>query len=120
MGLLLDLTPEGRELPPATDAAPDHTPSDLEMLGRGLLGVPRYPLRVLRSLPAAVPNLDETAFATLPGAGTLGRLAGGLERVVRRDGPGVVRTSYRAPKTSFNGRVSPHRRFVFGQLPLDD
>ena len=23
-------------------------------------------------------------------------------------------------KTIFNGRVSPHRRFVFGQLPLDD
>jgi len=24
------------------------------------------------------------------------------------------------PKTSFNGRVSAHRRFVFGQLRLDD
>src|SRR3954454_4160472 len=56
MGLLLDLAPEGRELPPATDDVPDHNPSELEMLARGLLGVPRYPLRALRSLPAAVPN----------------------------------------------------------------
>ena len=120
MGLLLDLTPEGRELPPATDTVPDHSPSELEMLSRGLLGLPRYPLRALRSLPAAVPNLDETPFATLPGAAALGRLAGGLDRLVRRDGPRVVRTSYRAPKTSFNGRVSPHRRFVFGQLSLDE
>ena len=28
--------------------------------------------------------------------------------------------SLRAPKTSFNGRVSPHRRFAFGQLSLDE
>ena len=41
MGLLLDLTPEGRELPPATDTAPDHSPSELEMRSRGLLGLPR-------------------------------------------------------------------------------
>jgi diacylglycerol O-acyltransferase / wax synthase len=120
MGLLLDLEPSGRELPPATDGAPDREPSELEMLARGLLGVPRYPLRALRSLPAAVPNIDETPFATLPGAGTLGRLANSLGRAVRRDGPGVVRTGHRAPKTSFNGRVSPHRRFVFGSMPLDD
>ena len=51
-------------------------PGDLEMLGRGLLGLPRYPLRALRSLPRAVPNIDETPLGTLPGAGTLGRLAG--------------------------------------------
>src|SRR3712207_6342629 len=25
----------------------------------------------------------------------------------------------RAPRTSFNGRISPHRRFAFGQLSLD-
>ena len=25
-----------------------------------------------------------------------------------------------APRTSFNGRISPHRRFAFGQLSLDE
>src|ERR1700742_4712714 len=40
--LLLDLSPEGRELPPAAPASAGQDPGQLEMLGRGLLGVPRY------------------------------------------------------------------------------
>jgi WS/DGAT/MGAT family acyltransferase len=108
MGLLLDLEPTGRELPPAPEREPEEKPGDIEMLGRGLLGLPRYPLRAIRSLPRAVPNLEDTPFGTLPGAGTIGRLSGRSS------------SSLRAPKTSFNGRVSPHRRFAFGQLALDD
>ena len=119
MGLLLDLEPQGRELPPAPVERPESKPGDLEMLGRGLLGLPRYPLRAIRSLPRAVPNLEETPFGTLPGAGTIGRLAGRARGVVTGDGMGP-RSSLRAPKTSFNGRVSPHRRFAFGQHSLDD
>jgi diacylglycerol O-acyltransferase len=108
MGLLLDVEPSGRELPPTPEPMRETKPGDLEMLGRGLLGLPRYPLRAIRSIPRAVPNLEDTPFGTLPGAGTLGRLTG------------RPRSSLRAPKTSFNGRVSPHRRFAFGQLALDD
>jgi WS/DGAT/MGAT family acyltransferase len=48
------------------------------------------------------------------------RLSGALGKAIRRDGDRVVRTSYRAPKTSFNNRVSPHRRFAFGHLSLDE
>src|SRR5688500_3718032 len=119
MGLLLDLQPEGREMPPAPEASTETKPGDFEMLGRGLLGLPRYPLRALRSLPRAVPNIEETPLGTLPGAGTVGRLAGRARGVVTGDGVGP-RSSLRAPKTSFNGRVSPHRRFAFGKLRLDD
>jgi WS/DGAT/MGAT family acyltransferase len=119
MGLLLDLEPEGRELPPAPEALGEPQPGDVEMLARGLLGLPRYPLRALRSLPSAVPNIEETPLGTLPGAGTVGRLAGRLQRTIRGDGAPGPRTSLRAPRTSFNGRISPHRRFVFGQLSLD-
>ncbi|MEA2389662.1 MAG: diacylglycerol O-acyltransferase / wax synthase, partial [Thermoleophilaceae bacterium] len=121
MGLLLDLSPEGRELPDAPEPAPDRDPSDLELLGRSLVGLPRYPLRLLRSLPAAVPNIDETPFGVLPGAGTVSRLAAALQRAV---GGGDQRRSLErkplvAPKTSFNGRISPHRRFAFGSLRLE-
>ena len=55
----------------------------------------------------------------LPGAGTVGRVAGRLRDVVRGDGNHTPRPALRAPKTSFNGRLSPHRRFAFGQISLD-
>jgi len=123
MGLLLDLSPEGREAPPAdtSSAAPDKPPGDLEMLARGLLGVPRYPLRVLRALPSTVPNVEEVPaiFGAIPGATTVGRIAGRVQQVVSRNGPGPEHMKHVAPRTSFNGRVSAHRRFAFGQLPLE-
>src|SRR5919197_4956676 len=97
MGLLLDLAPEGRELPEAEPNSAGHTPGQLELLARGLLGVPRYPVRMLRSLPSAIPNLDQTPFGTLPGAGTVSRAAARL----RPDG-GPGPTNLEAPKTSFN------------------
>jgi diacylglycerol O-acyltransferase / wax synthase len=120
MGLLLDLEPEGRELPDAPAAQPERKPNDLELLARGALGLPRYPLRLLRSLPTAVPNIDETPLANLPGAGAVGRLGGLARQVLGGDGRIPDRRRLVAPRTSFNGRISPHRRFAFGQLSLDD
>jgi len=122
MGVLFDLAPEGRELPePQTNGA-DREPTELEMLTRGLMGLPRYPLRVLRSLPRALPNLDEApVFSTLPGAGLVAKVTDRLTRPISSRETGVLaHTTYKAPKTCFNGRISPHRRFVFGQLDLDE
>jgi diacylglycerol O-acyltransferase len=118
MGLLLDLTPEGRELPESPPFGDDREPSELEMLARGLLGVPRYPLRMLRALEA-VPHIDETPFSTLPGAGTVGRLTRRIQQAVGGNDHSPEPTHLSAPKTSFNGRISAHRRFAFGQLSLD-
>ena len=78
MGLLLDTAPEGRDdLPPLPESngSADGQPGQLEMLGRGLLGVPRYPLRALRALPRALPNVDDVGpLGTIPGASTVGNL----------------------------------------------
>jgi WS/DGAT/MGAT family acyltransferase len=117
MGLLLDLTPEGRELDapdPDGDGDGAGRPSTAGMLARGLLGVPRYPLRALRSLPRTVPNIDETPFAVLPGASTVSKVAGRLLGTDRD------RVALRAPKTRFSGQLSPHRRFAFGKLKLEE
>jgi WS/DGAT/MGAT family acyltransferase len=120
MGLLLDLSPEGRELPEPPPPSDERKPSDLELLARGVLGVPRYPMRLARSLPSAVPNIEDTPLANLPGAGTVGRLGALARRVVGGDGQIPDRRRLVAPRTSFSGRISPHRRFAFGQLSLDE
>ena len=55
------------------DDLADPSPTGLQMLGLGLLGLPRYPLRMLRALPKAIPNLEDTPFGVFPGTGTLSR-----------------------------------------------
>jgi diacylglycerol O-acyltransferase / wax synthase len=125
MGVLLDLDPEGAKLPrqpPPTVDRPDRDPGDAEMLLRGLAGTPRYAGRVVRSLPSTVPNIEDVpVLAQIPGAKTLSRAT---SRVVRLIGGGDPRllghSDLTPPRTRFNGRVSPHRRFAFVQLSLDE
>ena len=79
-GALLDLDPGGREPPPPLTEAADARPGELEMLARGMAGLPRYPVRLLRSIPRALPNVDEVAsLAGIPGVKTAGRLAARVE-----------------------------------------
>jgi WS/DGAT/MGAT family acyltransferase len=121
LSVLLDLSPDGREPPPADDSRPEGEPSDLAMLGRGLLGWPRYVGRVVQALPSTLPNLEDTPIiGDVPGATLVGRSTSRVARALRRRPSRVLeRTSLRRPRTSFNGRVSPHRRFAFGQLSLE-
>jgi diacylglycerol O-acyltransferase / wax synthase len=122
LGVLLDLSPEGREPPPPTNGAGDSEPGALEMLIRGLIGAPRYWERVIRATPSTLPNLEDTPIlGDLPGAKTLGRATARFARTLRgRPSRMLERTNLVPPRTSFNGRVSAHRRFAYGQLPLDD
>jgi len=122
MSVLLDLTPEGREPPPPLPQEGEQEPSDLAMLARALLGTPRYLERVVRSIPSTLPNLAETPIVnTLPGVPTLGRVSSTFARALRGGEHRVLeRSTLVPPRTSFNGPVSPHRRFAFGQLSLDE
>lgn len=122
MGLLLDLGPEGPTIPVSTEwkGQAEEMPGAREMLARGLLGVPRYPLRMLRALPSATPNLEDTPFSTLPGAGLVGGLATRARRLLGGEASVGGRERLVAPRTSFNGRISAHRRFAFGQLSLEE
>ena len=119
LGVLLDTTPEGRPPAPAVEGLEDaRTPGEFEMFARGVLGLPRYPLRFLRSIPSTLPNLEDVGvYSSLPGASLVGRATRGVAAAVGRGLPGRRRLV--APRTSFNGRVSAHRRIVFGRLPLD-
>src|SRR3954469_17023197 len=121
---LLDMSPEGRDIPPpeGEPAAGERKPSDLEMLGRGLLGLPRQPLRMIRSIPTVLPNLtDFPGIGTIPGAPTAARAVQrvwGLLPGARYEGV-LETTTARPPRTPFNGRISAHRSFAFGSLSLD-
>lgn len=124
LGILFDLDPD---CPPEQDGAPNFTPerrpSELEMLGRGLMGLPRQPVRALQSLPAALAALPAMpGQALMPGMPTVQRTLANVQRRLGgdKDAQLVEVRSSRAPRTRFNGKVSPHRRFSFGSLPLDD
>jgi WS/DGAT/MGAT family acyltransferase len=86
------------------------------------LGAPRYVQRVISALPTTLPNLEHTPIVgDLPGAATLGRTTARVVRTLRRRESRVLeRSNLTPPRTTFNGRVSAHRRFAFGHLPLDD
>jgi len=120
LGAILDLSADGRPAPDTVNGIAGGRPTDLELLGRAALGLPRYPLRVLKALPSTLPNLEDAgALSTLPGVGLVTRVAGEVQRVFGGEAPQLGREKLTPPHTTFNGRVSPHRRIVIGQLSLE-
>ena len=124
LAVLLDPSPEGREIPPAGPGkAGERVPGELEMLGRGLMGLPLQPLRALRAAPSALPNLTEIPGANaFPGVPRISRGVTAARRTLgieQRDPAILEATTARPPRMSFNRRISGHRRFSFGQLSLD-
>ena len=115
MGVLFDLSADGRPIDPPshTEDEPARRPSQLEMLGRGLAGIPRQPLRAVQAAATTIPNLTKVpGLGMMPGAPA-------LQRLRNRDGGVIAHRTARAPRLSFNGKISPHRTFAFGSLELD-
>ena len=117
LSAVIDVSPQGR---PAAEAPPWHgeaKPGTLQLLARSALSLTGHPVRaarvgydLFRSAPALaaspvmsrLPFVDQllgrgSSSAFLPGAGGM-----------------------RAPATPFNKAISPHRRWAFRTVPLDD
>jgi WS/DGAT/MGAT family acyltransferase len=122
--VLLDPAPDGREIPPAPeDSGSRRVPSQLEMLTRGLAGLPRERLGALKGIPTMLSNLDAVPGVNLlPGTANVASLSRRVAGLVRRNRDGGVLEAprERAPRTRFNGPISAHRRVSFGTLSLSD
>jgi WS/DGAT/MGAT family acyltransferase len=123
MSILLDDSAAGRELEPTTAVGTEHFPSEVQMLGRGLAGMLRQPLRMLRAAPSTVPHLDDVATSRhLPGVKTTARSGRLMKRLIPAGGGGsaLQGNDVVALQTRFQTRISAHHRVAFGSLSLAD
>ena len=93
-------------------------PGQLEMLARGVMGTPRQALRTLRSAPRALLFLDDNPFVRVPGAATVAQISRRATRTRRSDGGIVEICALRAPRTSLNAPIGPHRRVALSRQSL--
>jgi WS/DGAT/MGAT family acyltransferase len=119
LATLMDLTPEPRKVdPPRRAWRPEPQPTELEMWLRGVwavAGTPRKGMRLARQTLRNLPALSRSlGFGELPGESLFNRLLG------RRPAPMLSEASTPVPHTHLNGEITPHRRFAFGSLSLEE
>jgi len=110
--VLLDLTPDGRELPESAPFKPGRPPGPAALVALAAARLAWRPVQTVR-----VTNEIIRVAPTL--APALSRLAGGLLGLNRGDGEIIATTPGRAPATPFNRPVTQHRRFAFRSADLD-
>ena len=116
--ILHDPTPEVRKFDGAP-ITPERQPGRLEMLARGLAGIPRQPLRFAGSLPRALPHLDQVVtLRAMPGVPTVAAISRRLLSQNGGDGTMLDEQATLAPRTVTTGRVSSQRTVAFGSTPL--
>jgi diacylglycerol O-acyltransferase len=111
--LLLDLTPGGRAPESVPEFRPQRPPGPVRMLisaGRAAALRPLDTVRITRDLIRFLPVIGSVAGPVL------GRLLG----IGERDGSVISTAPALPPATPFNRPVTPHRRWAFRSVALDD
>jgi diacylglycerol O-acyltransferase len=110
--ILLDLTPEGRVVPPQAPFTPAPPPGPVALAAMAAAKLAWRPVETVRftnELVRAVPTL----------APALSTLVGGMLGLNRGDGEVIPTTPGRAPMTPFNAQITPHRRLALRSVDLD-
>ncbi len=109
MSILLDDTATGRELEPTSAVVGEHFPSEVQMLGRGLVGMLRQPLRVLRAAPTTLPHLDDVVTVRhLPGVKAIARSGRMIKRLIPAGDK--IRSARQRRRRPPNSIPNPHIR----------
>jgi diacylglycerol O-acyltransferase / wax synthase len=110
--ILLDLSPEGRELPAAAPFRPSPPPNPLTLTalaGARLAWRPVQTVRITNELIRVLPTL----------APAVNTFVGGMLGLGRGDGAVIPSAPVRAPGTPFNRPITPHRRLALRSVDLD-
>jgi diacylglycerol O-acyltransferase len=121
--MLFDSAPEGRKVPRAKRRTGEPVPSQCRMLARGVASLPAQVIGAVEGGARSLPYLDQLMpFRLLPGVGKAvrtGRRAAGLLPGTG-DGKLLEGGGLRAPQTVFDKPITPHRRWAFVRVPLDE
>jgi diacylglycerol O-acyltransferase / wax synthase len=107
LATFFDLGPEPRVVPPPDRPwQPEPIPNEYDLVTGALSSLTRQPERVASALRRTV--------------GAVWGLSERNRRLREEEGIEPPPAPFRAPRTSFNGAISAHRRYAFLQAPLED
>jgi diacylglycerol O-acyltransferase / wax synthase len=109
--VLLDLSPDGRELPPAAPFRPARPPGPAALAALGAARLAWRPVQTVRLTNQLVRVLPTLAPAA-------GAFVGGLLGLGHGDGAVIATAPGRAPATPFNRPITQHRRVAFRSVDL--
>jgi len=110
--VLMDLSPDGRELPLSKPFVPARPPSVVMLTTLAAAHLATRPVQTVR-----IANEMMRVLPTL--APSVGTLLGGALGLNRGDGEVIPTTASRAPATPFNRPITPHRRVALRSVDLD-
>jgi diacylglycerol O-acyltransferase len=113
MTLLLDITPEGREIPAAPEYRPRPAPGSGVLLARAATTLAARPVQAVRIANGLVRSLPLVGSYVSP-------YVGAMLRRGTRDGEVIASAPGLAPRTPFNRAITAHRRWAFRSVSLDD
>jgi WS/DGAT/MGAT family acyltransferase len=112
--VLLDLTPNGRELPAPQPFRPEGRPGPAALAAMAMTAAARLAWRPVQTVQLAN-ELRRVLPALSP---AMSALVGGMLGLGRGDGAVIPTTPGRAPATPFNKPITPHRRVAFRSVDL--